>query len=441
MRRFGPAPELWPFAVEPDRVQLTWHMLPPGDLEISVAPTGSERSDTPCSDRPSTDFADGPPSAIVRDGLRGPGALVLTGLRPGRSYVAVVRHPRSDGRSSRAAVATSPVFRTPPHAPGEELCRFATVSDLHLGEYRFGYFGTMADLPGHDEMYPVRAFRHALDALTRWGAEHLAVKGDVTTESRLDQWELFAKLTADLPMPMSVIPGNHDTRRLRTVKKGPVDAALWVLRGGPIARRVGPTRTGEPIDPREGLAHIGHPFPGFVRQDDLPGVRLILADTSLPNQHLGSFQHVAEEVADLAADAQRAGSMAWVGGHHFPMRWPVPHFWPPGVLPNEARPFIDRLAAANPRSFYSAGHTHRNRRYQRGGITCTEVGSPKDFPGTWAGYVVHEGGIRQVTYRVAGSPDGDDIVPWLDHSAKAALGAWGRWSPGTLADRCFSLAW
>ncbi len=422
-RRFGPAPELWPFAVEPDCVQLTWRVLPPGEVRFTVASV-DHRNSAPVAEL-----------TVESDG--GPGAAVVTGLRPAHTYVASAHLASAAGRPS----IHSGAFRTPPHPPGAELCRFATISDLHLGEYRFGYFGSMADLPGHSEVYPVRAVRHALNAIVRWGAEHVAVKGDVTTDSRLEQWELFAKLTADLPVPMSVIPGNHDNRRLRTEPKGAVDALLWVLRGGPIARKLGPERVGVPIDPREGLAHIGYPFPGFVRQNDLPGARLLLVDTSLPNRHLGSLDHVTTEVADLAADAHRAGSMTWVGAHHFPMRFRAPYFWPPGVLPNEANPFLSRLAAANPRSFYTAGHTHRNRRYQRSGITCTELGSPKDYPGTWAGYVVHEGGIRQVSYRVAGSPDGDDIMPWLDHSASAAVGAWGRWSPGMLADRCFSLAW
>jgi hypothetical protein len=40
----------------------------------------------------------------------------------------------------------------------------------------------------------------------------------------------------------------------------------------------------------------------------------------------------------------------------------------------------------------------------------TEVGSPKDYPGTWAGYVVHEGGIRQVVRRVAAP----EVIRWTE---------------------------
>jgi hypothetical protein len=90
-----------------------------------------------------------------------------------------------------------------------------------------------------------------------------------------------------------------------------------------------------------------------------------------------------------------------------------------------------------PNLLFTAGHTHRNRRRRIAGVEATEVGSPKDFPGGWGGYVVHEGGIRQVVRRVAAP----DCLPWLERSRWAALGAWGRWSPGRLDARCFSLTW
>jgi hypothetical protein len=75
--------------------------------------------------------------------------------------------------------------------------------------------------------------------------------------------------------------------------------------------------------------------------------------------------------------------------------------------------------------------------HRRGHVVVTETGSPKDHPGTWTGYVVHEGGIRQQVRRV----ERPDVIAWTEHSARAAGGAWGRWSPGTLAQRNFRLDW
>jgi hypothetical protein len=85
----------------------------------------------------------------------------------------------------------------------------------------------------------------------------------------------------------------------------------------------------------------------------------------------------------------------------------------------------------------TSGHTHRHRARRRGPLLLTEVGSPKDYPGTWAGYVVHEGGIRQVVRRVAAP----DAIRWTEATKRALFGIWGRWSPGRLEDRCLTHVW
>jgi hypothetical protein len=70
-------------------------------------------------------------------------------------------------------------------------------------------------------------------------------------------------------------------------------------------------------------------------------------------------------------------------------------------------------------------------------VPWSEVGSTKDFPGGWAGYAVHEGGVRQVVRRVSAP----DVLPRLEHTRRAALGVWQHWSPGRLTDRCFTIPW
>ena len=123
--------------------------------------------------------------------------------------------------------------------------------------------------------------------------------------------------------------------------------------------------------------------------------------------------------------------------HHYAQRLPFATFWPPGIPSGEAQAFMTAVADANPATFFSSGHTHRHRRRHVGPLVWTEVGSPKDYPGTWAGYVVHEGGIRQVVRRVADP----GLLPWLDYSAHAGAHVWGRWSPGLLHHRCFTHPW
>jgi hypothetical protein len=138
--------------------------------------------------------------------------------------------------------------------------------------------------------------------------------------------------------------------------------------------------------------------------------------------------------------AERAGEVdtpVFVALHHQLLRLPMNHHLPLGVPAVQARHFLARLQAANPAAFVTSGHTHRHRRRAFGPVAVTEVGSPKDYPGTWAGYVVHDGGIRQVVRRVTAP----DVLAWTDRTADAALGAWSWWAPGRLTDRCFSHQW
>ncbi len=167
---------------------------------------------------------------------------------------------------------------------------------------------------------------------------------------------------------------------------------------------------------------------------DVEGLRIVAVDTTHPGRRPGRIAHAADEVVQAAADA---GTPTFVVLHHQLMTAPVPTYVPVGIPRAEAVPFLDALARANPASFVTSGHTHRHRRRDHGPVVLTEVGSPKDFPGTWAGYVVHEAGIRQVVRRVARP----DLLAWTDQSARAALGAWGWWSPGRRSDRGFSHVW
>src|SRR3954452_15565451 len=98
-----PVDRLRAFAVEDTSVQICWAGLPIGDVRLSAG-----------------DHA----VAVASDGR--PGGVDILGLTPATRYVLEV-----DGR---------PALRvdTLPPPPGRLLCRFATVSDLHIGEKRFG---------------------------------------------------------------------------------------------------------------------------------------------------------------------------------------------------------------------------------------------------------------------------------------------------------------
>jgi predicted phosphodiesterase len=306
-----------------------------------------------------------------------------------------------------AARGSTVTARTLEPPPGAELCRIATINDLHVGGSRLGLVSMHRPAPASDALEPVHAAKAALADALAWGAQFLVVKGDLTEDGSLANWDAIGDLLAGAPVPVAVVPGNHDLQRDRE------------------------------IDPQPSLARHGLHLVHGVEALDLPGVRLLLLDSAIPHKGHGRVAHVQGEVVRLLERARHAGLPALVAMHHNPQRFRLPTFWPPGVPGPEARRFLRAVADANPSTLVTTGHTHRHRRHRHWPVTVTEVGSTKDYPGTWTGYVVHEGGIRQVVRRL---PD-ERALAWTERSRRAAFGLWEKWAPGTLEDRCFSLTW
>lgn len=389
------------FAVDETSVQLTWRASPAAGLRLSV---GGE----PVHPAPS------PPVPLVltskgdSDRYRsrpldprwpaGPGAVTISGLEPGRSYEVV------------ASAEGVPAFRAATVAtlrpPGGELTAcFATVSDVHIGEQRFGIMGRIHDPFWQTAPYPQRALEAAYEEARLFGAELLVVKGDLTREATAAEMRDAAQLLSACPLPMITMLGNHDNhRRVNQISLLSAQGVTTTLR------------------------------PQVV---DVPGLRIIALNTMHPawRYHRGHVPAEAlTEIADAAADAPGA---VWLGLHHPPELYPFPTVYPPGIPYREAIALLDAVARANPRTFVSAGHRHRNRLYRYRGLTISEVGSTKDYPGVWAGYRVYEGGITQSVKRISRP----DVIAWTEATRRAINGQWGLWSQGRLKDRCFSLRW
>lgn len=322
------------------------------------------------------------------------GALDLDGLRPGADVEVTVRSGEWSCRRR---------FRTLDPPPGPELYRFATISDLHIGRHHFGLTRSIRE-HDPDELHPSRCARSAIEDLARWGAQRLVVKGDIVDSRDPQAWIEAAEVLASCPVPTHLLCGNHD--RAASGHADPFHHA-----------------TLNRLDLVEGIEHV-----------DVPGARLILMDSAVDRIDKGRWDHHREPAVALAADA--AGPVI-VLTHHHPQRFPVPTFIPHGVPSHLARPLIEQVAAANPAVLGTSGHTHRNRHYLVRGVPWTEVGSTKDYPGVWAGYVIHEGGVRQVVRRVSRP----DCLAWTEQTRRCALGVWALWSPGRLGDRCFTWRW
>jgi hypothetical protein len=380
------------FAVEDTAVQLVWSGLPTRRAVVGVGPRQVE-------------IEAGPP-AWVRHRVRGarptsplpggPGAVTIDGLEPGGRYP-VWWQPEG---GERRTVATATTLRPP---PGSLLARFATISDLHVGERQFGLFGGLRDLaPPAAGPYTVRAAAAALAEARGWGATVVVAKGDLTASARPADFSRVRDLLEGSGLRPLVLLGNHD--RLR-----PVDPA--------------------PLLPPGALACGGRPL-----VHDLPGVRLVLGDSPSPDDRWGHLDD--EQIARLEAAVTGSPHPAVVFLHHPPERWRVPTSYPPGLVHPDSPRFLDAMRRAGAAAVL-CGHTHRNRTYRIGGLLVAEVGSTKDYPGGWAGYAVHEGGLRQVVRRTARP----DVLGWTEATRAAVGGLWGRWSPGRLADRCWSLPW
>ncbi len=362
------------FAVEPRAAQVTWSALGPGPVRFRVADTIVD---------------------VATDG--GPGAVELPGLPEGNHLRLEVT---GDGLPDRRRTLA---FRTPLPPPGEECYRLATISDLHVGEATFGYLHTITDTDLLDP-HPVRCTRAAIAEAAAWGAQRLLVKGDVVDQAHPAPWQVAAELLAAAPMPVDVIPGNHEKKRRRT------------------------------IDPGEALDQVGLDVVEDVTTIDVPGLRLVLLDSAQVGDDRGRLGHLTEEL-DKALSGAEGGAL--VAMHHQVQRGVIPTSYPLGVPHDEGRRVLDRIATAHPATFITSGHVHRNRRWHHGPLVLTTVGSVKDYPGVWAGYVVHEGGIRQVTRRVAEPA----AIAWTERSGDALFGVYRHWTPGPLEGRSFSWTW
>ncbi len=387
------------FAIEDTAIQVTWRALPAPAVSLEIGGQSVALEAGPAAylrrrGRPSR--------PLVRDrrAYGGPGAVTIEGLTPSTAYDLTVASAVG-GRRLVDRVTTLP----PP--PGRLLSKFATISDLHIGERGFGVSHTIEDvfpLPEGWESYSMRCARAALDEAEAWGAEAVVVKGDLTADGAPVEFREVGRLLSGVSVPVEVTLGNHEFHDRQS-------------------------------DAFSLLAEAGIKVPQEPWALDLPGVRIILGHTWVPQKRFGRMSPEQRgQIVDLAAEAPAA---AFVALHHQPQRWRIANQYPPGIPGPQAVALLDALAAANPATLIASGHTHRHRLHQHGPLLAVEVGSTKDYPGTWAGYAVHEGGIRQVVRRIAAPA----AIGWTESTYWALHGVWGWWAPGAMADRCFTHAW
>lgn len=320
---------------------------------------------------------------VVHDGEA---VRVYDGLAPGRDH-------DLDGLSVRTL-----------DRPGELLCRFATVNDVHFGETRCGVIeGTdigpvLRSAPG-EPPYPETMNGAAVVEIAAIEPVAVVAKGDLTADGLPEEWQRFLDVYGGaFGDRLHTIRGNHDA-----------------------------------------MAGFDYGTEGLPRAVDVPGARLALLDTVVPGKAGGRVSpEQVEWLDDLGADAERDGVPVLVFGHHHP--WdpssherPVSYF---GVNPDDSEAVVDVFTRRRSLRGWFAGHTHRNRvrRFAAtGSVPWVEVACVKDFPGTWAEYRVFDGGVLQVHRRIS-TPE---ALSWSERCRALYAGTYEAYAFGTLADRCF----
>jgi 3',5'-cyclic AMP phosphodiesterase CpdA len=252
---------------------------------------------------------------------------------------------------------------TPPD--GELLCRIATVNDLHFGEVEAGRIDDhpegpiMRRAPG-DEPYPEVMNRAAVREIAAIDPAAVIVKGDLTNDGTQREFAGFEDCYGPFDTRLHVVRGNHDGYRGQRAYTGD----QWI---------------------------------------DLPGVSVALLDTTVAGRANGDLS--AEQLTWLDDQLATADRPVLVMGHH--PQWiatsPTTHrsnsYF--GLIPDPSEALAELFARRTRAIAYTAGHTHRHRlRHMPCGAPSIEIGCVKDFPGTWAEYRIHEGGVMQIVHRI-----------------------------------------
>lgn len=336
-------------------------------------------------------------------------------MRPELTTVAddeVVVHVGSEVRRYRGLSPATPYnldgieARTLARPAGELLAVVATVNDVHFGELECGRVEgsdigpVLCSQPGeppYPEMMNAAAITEIRGLRDGRGPDAVVVKGDLTANGTRAEYEDFlAHYAVAFGPSLHQVRGNHDA--------------------------LGETFADEPC-----------------QEVVVAGAVLAVLDSAVPGSEAGRL--TPDQLAWLDELASRADRPVMVFTHHHP--WdpssptrPERYF---GINPADSEALVAVLERRPSICGVFAGHTHRNRVRHFAGISrspIVEVASVKDFPGSWAEYRVHEGGILQVHRRVSSR----DALDWTNRTRAMFGGRYADYSFGTLEDRCFAFA-
>jgi predicted phosphodiesterase len=322
--------------------------------------------------------------------------IVLHYVDEGKSRVKRYEGLRSDSEIEIGLLK----IKTFPKPPGELLCRFATVNDVHIGEKTAGLIEGFSEIEGISSEpgeipYPTLMSMGAVDEISHIKPEVVLAKGDLTSgalDSEFNEFkDIFGGAFNDR---LFITIGNHDAKSTSNFSCE------------------------------------------VVQVINIPGLKIVLIDTSITDQYNGQIKDSTIDAIDEIAHESQTPVLIF--GHH--------NIWNPssrvrpetyfGVNPTDSEKFVSLMGNNVKIKGYFAGHTHRNRvrRFDQSmGKPYVEVAALKDFPGSWAEYKVYEGGVLQVHRRLSSIK----CLDWSDRCRNLYGGRYAQYSFGELEDRCF----
>ncbi|HEV2754813.1 MAG TPA: metallophosphoesterase [Actinomycetota bacterium] len=305
-------------------------------------------------------------------------------------------------------IPTPPPFEPleTPHVdpPDDPVFRFGILGDLHIGSARGEPLA-----------------RAAVADLNASGAELVVQLGDITDEGKAEQFELAAKVLAELDVPVATMMGNHDVLALGD--KELTGRGFYRSHFGREADGMLLEHKGWRFAVLDSATHLASPFTAFDLVTgsflDLPGGAIVRGSLTVP-------QH--EILADVA---EPGAPPAFVFLHHPPQ----PYAGFPPILFGLRDADSGRLhAVADSGNVWGvfAGHTHRNAITRRfGRVPSVEVGIPRDYP---FGYALVDVGRGGYSYRFHQVSDQEA----LRAAYKSAGGLQRRYGRGRPEERAFT---
>ena len=365
----------------------------------------------------------------------------------------VVLHWRSDGDGEGVeahhdlAADAEVTFRgittrTLPRPPGELLCWFATVNDVHFGERECGRVGDVHRIASH----------------------YLGFLGDIAVGAGGgggDRGERGGEASRGVPRPPRRDTGVDDAgagetpypemmSRSAATEIEAIGPAVVIAKGDLTAVGTGEehaafldcyaTAFGDRLVEVRGNHDVMSEdrFADPWREVVIDGAILAVLDTTIDGHDSGTLSpDQLEWLDELAARADRP---VLVFGHHHAADPDTElgnaNFF--GIDPQSSKALVDLVARRTRIVAYFAGHTHRNRvrRFSASGdVPYVEVAAAKDFLGSWAEYRAFEGGLLQVHRRTSAA----EALAWSERCRALYWGMYQRYSFGALADRCFPI--